>query len=260
MTSPPDGPRVVTILAGNSTLRWIVWADAHAESRGTADVEGLATGGLPAELHTALASGVEVALASVNPPVAAQVQAASAAAGAPCAVFGDALPNPLPISSDVTDPEGIGVDRLLGAYAAWRLHGGPIIVVDVGTAITVNAVNADGAFAGGAIAVGPHLAAQALASGTAQLPLAPDDVPERALGRNTAEALAAGVAIGLGGLVWALVERVREELRGRARCVATGGGLRRLRGYQDAVDGVHPDLVLIGLRLAAQEAAEPESA
>jgi len=250
---------LVTILAGNSTLRWIVW-DGEAETgRGALLVSELGTGdGLPASLTQGLRGAARAVLASVNPPLADRVRAAAAAADTPLAVYGESPALPLRLSPAMTDPGGIGRDRLIASYAAWRLLGGPVVIVDVGTALTVNGVDADGRFAGGAIAVGPHLAAQALAQGTEQLPLAPAQAAERALGRNTAEALAAGISIGLGGQVRALVDAVRAEL-GAPGCpvVATGGGLERLAGVDGLFARVEPDLALIGLRLAAAAAPGP---
>ncbi len=251
---------LVTILAGNSTLRWIVWDGDIEIGRGaTAIAELGASADLPAAFTQGL-RGAEAVIASVNPPAAAAVAAAANAAGTTLRVLGETLPNPLPLSPAMSDPDGIGTDRLIASYAAWRLEGGPVVVVDVGTAITVNGVDAQGRFAGGAIAVGPHLAAQALEQGTEQLPLAPGQPAERALGRNTAEALAAGISIGLGGQIRALVDAVRRELEAPGCAVfATGGGISRLAGLDGLLDRIEPDLALIGLRMAAQ-AADAETA
>lgn len=250
---------LMTVLVGNSNVRWIRWNGDTPEAAGV-----IAVGELHAEAPSAAftqgLSGAWVVAASVNAPAAERVGALCAAAGSACEWFGDARPIPLPLSPAMSDPDGIGIDRLVAAYAAWRLTNAPVIVVDVGTAITVNAVDARGEFVGGAIAIGPHLAAQALAGGTDQLPVAPVTPTARALGRNTHEALAAGVSIGLAGLVRELVAAAHRELGGdRCPVIATGGGLGRLTGLDGVIDRVEPDLALIGLRLAA-EAAPPDSA
>ena len=114
------------------------------------------------------------------------------------------------LSLEVETPETTGRDRLYAARAALEVLGAPCLVVDVGTALTVDAVR-PGAFLGGAIAPGPALLARALTDGGARLPAfepAPD-VP--ALGRSTVDALRAGVGVGVVGAAWMLVERVAAE-------------------------------------------------
>lgn len=136
----------------------------------------------------------------------------------------------LPLPVRVDHPDEVGTDRLVDAYAAHRLHGGPLVVADVGTAVTVDAVGRDGAFLGGAIAAGPALALRALAEHTAKLPRVPMSPPVRAIGRNTGDALQAGAVLGWEDLVRGLVARVRSELaelegmaESEVRSVLTGG-------------------------------------
>lgn len=159
---------------------------------------------------------------------------------------------PLPIRVD--HPDDVGADRLVDAYAAHRLHGGPLVVADVGTAITVDAVGGDGAFLGGAIAAGPGLALRALADHTAKLPRVPLATPTRAIGRDTVTALQSGAAFGWRGLVAGLIARVRDELAdiegvspARIRTVLTGGFSGS--GWVAAVgaDVVDQELTLKGL-------------
>lgn len=125
---------------------------------------------------------------------------------------------------DVETPESTGADRLYAARAALDVLGAPCLVVDAGTALTVD-VARPGVFLGGAIAPGPTLLARALSEGGAQLPdfePAPD-VP--ALGRTTEDALLAGVGVGFVGAAWMLVERVaaEAELSIHAPVFLTGG-------------------------------------
>ena len=100
----------------------------------------------------------------------------------------------------------------MNAYAAHRLHGGAAVVVDCGTATTVDAVGPDGAFLGGAIAPGLELGLDALASRTARLPRIELRTPARAIGRDTVSAILAGSVLGYQALVTGLTERVRMEL------------------------------------------------
>ena len=160
----------------------------------------------------------------------------------------------VPLKLAVREPDRVGADRLCAAYAAWRLASGAVVVVDAGTAITVDGVRADGTFAGGAILAGPHLVSEALRRGTALLPAAPAALPVRVLGRTTDEALAAGVGYGLGGAVRALIARAAEELAEPVRVVGTGGALARLAGCGDCFDRVEPDLALLGIRWTAEAA------
>lgn len=167
---------------------------------------------------------------------------------------------PAPLDVRVREPLRVGADRLVDAAAALdRLRRkGDAVVVDCGSAITCDAVTATGEFLGGAIAPGLVLAARALADHTAALPLVAVSVANaraRAIGRDTREAIRAGLVVGLRGLVAGLAAAARRELGARRRrrraaravVVATGGDARLL-----APEGalVVPDLALRGVALA----------
>jgi type III pantothenate kinase len=152
----------------------------------------------------------------------------------------------------VERPDEVGADRLVNAYAAATLHGAPAIVVDLGTATTVTAVSAGGAFLGGAIAPGVRLGVEALATRTAKLPRVELRLPDRAIGRDTAEAIRSGVVLGHLGMLRELIDRIAGELGAEGgtapRVVLTGGlatepWLAELAG----VDVVDPHLTLRGL-------------
>jgi len=153
------------------------------------------------------------------------------------------------------EPASVGRDRLFAARAALDLCGDSI-VVSAGTALTVDAVRSDATFLGGAIAPGPALLARALAEGTARLPTI-DPRPNRpALGRDTKEALEAGVGVGFRGAARELVERVGEE-SGLARApVVLTGGARAFLLDPSAFEGrplvVEADLVHLGLLRALE--------
>ena len=118
----------------------------------------------------------------------------------------------IPIEIRVDNPEAVGDDRLVNAYAALRLHGAPAIVVDLGTATTFDVVDADGAFIGGAIAAGAGLGIEALARGTAQLPRVPLVMPAHAIGRDTVARCRAARSSATAGLVHVLVRAITAEL------------------------------------------------
>ncbi len=152
------------------------------------------------------------------------------------------------------EPERVGRDRLFAARGALELCATSAIVVDAGTALTVDAVRGDGTFLGGAIAPGPTLLAKALAEGTARLPRIEPEPRASALGRTTEEALQAGVVVGFRGAARELVERVSEEAGfADAALVLTGGARRFLREPTAFVARrlrEEPDLVHIGLLAA----------
>ncbi len=149
----------------------------------------------------------------------------------------------------VADPMSVGPDRLANAYAASRLYGRPAIVVDLGTATTLDCVSKQGAYVGGAIAPGMVTASEELFRRAARLSRVDLRRPQRALGRTTEEALRVGVLWGNAGLVDSLVRRVRGELGGRPRVIATGGLAPILAPECETVELVDEGLTLKGLRL-----------
>lgn len=222
-------------------------------------------------LHELLARGCPdsseawpIIVASVNPPALERVRQLVAEMSLPApAVAG--VDFPIPIKTDLKEPERIGTDRLLGALAAYRRTKGPCIVVDCGTATTVNAVSQDGTFLGGAILPGPELMARALAEGTAQLPEVQIGPVASAIGKSTEEAILAGIIHGWRGAVWSLIEGISDTTRPMPSVVLTGGGLEALlKGHlrsalADPAADPRPvllsvdDLVLEGLVIAYRE-------
>lgn len=173
----------------------------------------------------------------------------------------EATPDTVPIPVRVDRPAEVGPDRLVNALAAGRLYGTPAMVLDFGTATTVDAVAADGAFVGGAIAPGLELGLDALATRTARLPRVEPLLPRRAIGRSTVEAMQSGAVLGYLGLAKELLERVRSELAVDApaapvRVIVTGG-LSRMPWIAElpGVDAIDADLTLKGLAILAAEAA-----
>jgi type III pantothenate kinase len=166
---------------------------------------------------------------------------------------------PLPIR--VERPDEVGADRLVNALAAARLYGAPAVVVDLGTATTFDAVAADGAFVGGAIAPGLELGLEALAARTAKLPRIELRQPDRAIARDTVGAVQAGAILGYQALVTGLVGRVRRELADangvepEAVLTILTGGLSR-SPWATGIEGIStidPDLTLKGLAILHAE-------
>jgi type III pantothenate kinase len=157
-------------------------------------------------------------------------------------------------------PDHVGIDRLAGASAAYAKYGGPVIVVDAGSAITVDAVSGDGEFLGGIIAPGPGMSARALHEQTNLLPLVVPEMPDSILGRSTPACIRSGVVYGTGAMVDGLIGRVKEILGKRVRVVGTGGALAVIRSVVKQVNVVEPHLVLEGLYGAYRWSVEESSA
>jgi len=147
------------------------------------------------------------------------------------------------------NPREVGADRIVNAVAAHQLYGGAVIVIDLGTATTFDAVSEEGDYLGGAIAPGIAIATEALFARTAVLPRVELTHPKRAIGRNTVAAMQSGIVFGYAGLIEGIVTRIKQELGGKAKVVATGGYAELLARETPAIDEVNPDLTLIGLRL-----------
>ena len=147
------------------------------------------------------------------------------------------------------NPRDVGADRIVDAAAALRLYGGPVIVVDIGTATVFDAVTANGDYLGGAIAPGMVIASDALFSSTSQLRRVELVAPVTAIGRNTIHAIQSGVVLGYADLVRGMVARFNSELGGGAKVIATGGLAHILEAEAGVFDDINPDLTLMGLML-----------
>ena len=147
------------------------------------------------------------------------------------------------------NPKEVGADRIVNAVAAHQLYGGAVIVIDLGTATTFDAVSEEGDYLGGAIAPGIAIATEALFARTAVLPRVDLTHPKRAIGRNTVAAMQSGIVFGYAGLIEGIVTRIQQELGGKAKVVATGGYAELLARETPVIEEVNPDLTLIGLRL-----------
>ena len=147
------------------------------------------------------------------------------------------------------NPRDVGADRIVDAAAALSLYGGPVIVVDIGTATVFDAVTANGDYLGGAIAPGMVIASDALFSSTSQLRRVELVAPATAIGRNTIHAIQSGVVLGYADLVRGMVARFDAELGGGAKVVATGGLAHILEAEAGVFDDINPDLTLMGLML-----------
>jgi type III pantothenate kinase len=163
-------------------------------------------------------------------------------------------PKDLPLRVLVARPDHVGVDRLLDAVAAnrWRTTETPAVVIDAGSAITVDLIDSSGAFAGGAILPGMRLMAKALHDYTALLPLlAPPENRPAAPGTDTVSAMELGVFWAAAGGIAAVLEEYRSHCRCEVEVILTGGDGPRL---ESVIPEAHPwpEMTLEGIRLSAE--------
>ena len=195
-----------------------------------------------------------IVIASVNDVFADQLESALAdqLGSRPYRVGRDL---PIPVSCDLSPEALTGQDRLLNATAAWAVLQQACIVVDAGTAVTVDFIDGTGVFHGGAIAPGASMQLQSLHEHTEALPELtfdrPDDDP---FGRDTAQAMLQGVYHGVQGLVRRLAEKYASYYEAYPTIIATGGDAEAIFGADELVDRIVPDLTLLGIAVAAQEA------
>jgi type III pantothenate kinase len=154
------------------------------------------------------------------------------------------------------NPAEVGADRIVNAIGAYEKFGKtgagsgrPMIVVDFGTATTLDAVSAQGEYLGGAICPGVQISADALFQRAARLPRIDVRKPATVVGQTTVGAMESGLFYGYVGMVEGLVRRMSDELGGNALCVATGGLADVIAPETALIQHVDPDLTLDGLRI-----------
>ena len=147
------------------------------------------------------------------------------------------------------NPREVGADRIVNAVAAYEKYGGPVIIVDFGTATTFCAVDAKGVYLGGSICPGIGISTEALVQRTAKLPRIELKRTDSVICRNTIESMQAGVFYGFVGQVEGIVSSMRRELDMSARVVATGGLAVVIAPATKTIDVVEPMLTLEGLRI-----------
>ena len=147
----------------------------------------------------------------------------------------------------ITKPTEAGADRLVGAIGAHVLYPGPLIVVGSGTATTFDVVAEDGGLEGCAIAPGINLSMEALHAAAAQLPRVAIRRPARVIGKDTVEAMQAGVYWGYVSLIEGLIERIRGEFGRPMTVIGTGGVASLFQGATDSIDIFDPDITIRGL-------------
>ncbi len=162
---------------------------------------------------------------------------------------------PLGIKILYDDPSQVGADRIANATAAYQIYGGPVIVVDLGTATTFDVISEKGEYLGGAIAPGLETSSLNLFHRAAQLFKVSLERPKKAIGKNTEESLRSGIFFGAVAQIDGIVLRIQDELKKQHRVrrqpkVIATGGLAGLVGKESkTIQEVHPTLTLEGLRI-----------
>lgn len=147
------------------------------------------------------------------------------------------------------NPAEVGADRIVNAVAAIDRYGAPVIVVDFGTATTFDVINEAGEYVGGVIAPGVAISAEALFSHASRLYRVDVRHPGEVVGRSTAGAMQSGIYFGAIGQVDGLLERIKREMKGNPRVVATGGQAGLIAEGSQGIDAVDTWLTLAGLKL-----------
>jgi len=214
----------------------------------TADEYGILVRNLFASSGLAPAGIEGVALASVVPPLTPVLVALSKQyLNLEPLVVEPGVRTGMPILYE--PPGDVGADRIVNGVAAFAAYGGPVIVVDFGTATTLDVVTRKGEYLGGVICPGVGISADALFQRAARLPRVDVRHPGKVIGRSTVGSIQSGMYFGYAAMVEGLIVRLRAELGEPARVVATGGLAETLAGEIPSIEAVDPVLTLTGLRL-----------
>ncbi|MBQ2246452.1 MAG: type III pantothenate kinase [Selenomonadales bacterium] len=150
------------------------------------------------------------------------------------------------------NPREVGADRIVNAVAAYHKYGGPLIIIDFGTATTFCALTEKGDYLGGAIAPGIGISSEALFQRTSKLPRIELKRPKSVICRNTVTSMQSGIIYGAAGQIDEIVRRMKEELGTDAKVIATGGLANLIAEVSSTIDAVEPFLTLEGLRLICE--------
>lgn len=262
-------PSVLAINVGNSRTGFAVFRDWKRETLSIMPNENFeALSGAIRDAAATLGgedSDGAIVIASVNEPLATRIEEVLADASAELYRVGRDLQIPILHSLDATGAKTVGQDRLLAALAAFDAAQQACVVVDAGTAITVDFVDGEGVFQGGAIAPGARLMLRSLHEHTAALPevalarpVSASNEDADAFGRNTPEAMLNGAFHGARGLVRALVERYAVAYQAYPKVIATGGDAELLFDGDELIEHIVPDLTLRGIALTCRAALADE--
>ena len=257
MSTQAPASSILVADVGNTRIGLGVWSDEQLQH--VHHVDGTKPGHWPAVIESI---GAEIEPSATRAAAICSVQPERARALADkilelCEVepqfVGSDLDLPMPVA--VQNTNELGKDRVCAAAAAYARYGGACAVASLGTATTIDYVDDDGTFQGGAILPGLDMSCEALNHFTAGLPRIQPLAPSGAIGTSTYDAIATGVVYGHVGALREIVERFASESNAWPRLILTGGNAELIADLCDFVDEVTPDLCLIGTALAYERAA-----
>ncbi|MTI60030.1 MAG: type III pantothenate kinase [Firmicutes bacterium] len=245
---------ILTIDVGNTNTVLGVFSDGElikdwrisTDKDKTADEYGILVYNLFSYTELEIADIKGIIISSVVPPVVTVLQkAAELFIGVKPLIIGPGVKTSMNILME--NPREVGADRVVNAIAAYRKYGGPVIIVDFGTATTLCAVTKKGDYIGGAIAPGIGIASEALFNYAAKLPRVELSRPEKAIGKNTIMAIQSGIIYGFVGQVEGLINRFIQEIDGEPKVIATGGLAGLIAKETDSIHITDAFLTLEGL-------------
>ncbi|PKM42558.1 MAG: pantothenate kinase [Firmicutes bacterium HGW-Firmicutes-8] len=189
-----------------------------------------------------------IVVSSVVPPVMPAMEGMAVKYfGIKPLIVGPGVKTGMPIRYD--NPKEVGADRIVNAIAAYDLYGGPLIIVDFGTATTFDVISKEGEYLGGAIAPGIGISTEALYMRAAKLPRIELSKPKTVIGKNTVTSMQSGIIYGFVGQTDGIITRMEKEIGGKVNVVATGGLAELISQESNHIDRVNPNLTLEGLRI-----------
>lgn len=239
---------------GNTNIMLGVYRERHLHEHWrlstlpyrTADEYGMTLRNLLNTEGIAMGEIKDLVISSVVPPLMFSLeQMAQKYFGVTPLVVGPGIKTGLAIKYD--NPKEIGADRVVNAVAGYELYGGPLVIVDFGTATTFCAISTKGEYLGGAITPGIGISMEALFIQAAKLPRVEFLRPPTVIGKNTVHSMQAGIVYGFAGQVDEIVQRMKKELGGSAYVLATGGFAEMIAQESRTIDRVDPLLTLKGL-------------
>lgn len=254
-----NAPTIVAVSVGNSRVR----AGIATQVGNRPEIEQAASHAPSdaAEAVLALSADVgAVVLASVNDTVSNQLESTLRSSGLEVLRINRDVS--IPLQHTLTDPSTLGQDRALNALAAFRRVEQACVVIDAGTAITIDFVDGEGTFHGGIIAPGARMMLQAMHAQADALPeVAFESLPDplEPFGRDTQSAMLLGAASSARGLARYMVERYAEFYGAFAQVIATGGDAEALYAQDEFIETIVPDLTLLGIAEAFYEPPESGS-
>jgi type III pantothenate kinase len=251
-----DSTRLLAVAVGNTRIRWGVFegnelVEAHSLLVKEVNTLGSVLSPMALEAELAVMSSVNDAVTNTAERVLDGVLE--------CEIARINRDVGVPLRHTLDEPVTVGADRVLCALAAWERTHQACVVIDAGTAITVDLVDGKGVFQGGAILPGGAMMLAAMKAGTAQLPAVewpPAQLPKEAIGHNTADAMVLGVLGAARGAIRHLVEQYSELYGGYPQVVATGGDAALFFEDDGLVEHIIPDLQLIGIRISIEKAEQ----